>query len=602
MSRMCRRLSVRGRRWALWALLFILSGCGSGPGAGTPIADEPTPPATPSAIPPTATADLPSSSTPDLDLPDPTPEPTPVALPPEHLIGIRDAGNGGAFYQRDSGAAFVPRGVNYVFVPHNGGYTNLTLAVGIYDAARTRADFLTLTAHGYNTVRVFLDACNAGPACIGDADNEGLNPAYLDNIVDMLGAARESGLFVLFTSNDLPDQGGYAEEANAQAGPLFAGYRNSYYLTPGAVNATRRYWRDLLTGLTARRAATEMVLGWQLLNEQWMFVDQPPLSLTSGLVTTTTGTYDMANPDQKARMISEGLVYYIAQMKEEILLHDPTALVTMGFFAPQISTPDWYVETASLLQNADLDFFDFHGYPGTHTLLEHAEAYGMVGYTAKPILLGEYGAFRHIYPTLNAAARVITAWQADACALGFDGLLYWTYYPANSDVGDRTWSFVDEGSYLRELLAPATHPDPCVPIDVPRSNLAYGRPVRASASLPDQPPEAALDENAETQWGAGVHPPQWIQVDLEAPYDVTEIRILVAQYPAGRTVHELSGWRSDGTVFEIHRFDQVTVDGDWLVFTPETAIARLQGLTITTVDGPSWVSWREIEILGTPSR
>jgi len=557
----------KGLGWISLLLLLALSGCGTAPGGTEPALPVDAPPAD----------------------------------APLHHIGVRAATGQGEFYDVRTGRSFVPRGVNYHFVPAGAGYTNRLLAVGTYDPARTRTDFGILASFGYNTVRVFFDQCNAGPTCIGDADNVGLNPAYLDNIADLLAAAREQGIYVLLTSNDLPDQGGYAEEANAEAGPLFAGYRNSYYLTPGAVNATRRYWRDLLTGLTERRAATEMVLGWQLLNEQWLFAGQPPLSLSSGLVTTTTGTYDMAAAGQKARMVSEGLIFYIAQVKEEILTHDPSALVTMGFFAPEISTPDWYVETASLLRTADLDFFDFHGYPGTHSMREHAEAYGMIGYDAKPILLGEYGPFRNIYPTLNAAARVITAWQAEACALGFDGLLYWTYYPPNSDVADRTWSFVDEDNYFMELLAPATNPDACLAIDVPRSNLAFGRPVRASAALPDQPPEAALDENAETQWGAGGHPQQWIQVDLEAPYDVTEIRILVAQYPAGRTVHEISGWRADRTVFEIHRFDQVTADGDWLVFTPGVAITRMQGLTITTVDSPSWVSWREIEVRGAPS-
>ena len=88
----------------------------------------------------------------------------------------------------------------------------------------------------------------------------------------------------------------------------------------GAISATRRYWRDLLTRLVERNAAFDAVLSWQLLNEQWMFIDQPPLSLTEGMVKTTTGSYDMADPDQKTQMVSDGLVYYIAQMKEEILL------------------------------------------------------------------------------------------------------------------------------------------------------------------------------------------------------------------------------------------------------------------------------------------
>jgi hypothetical protein len=402
--------------------------------------------------------------------------PTPTArpyIPPQHRIGVRQVNETAEFFDRQTGDKFVPHGANYVFVPQNGAYSHLLLKVGVYDSQRTRQDFGTLVSSGYNTVRVFLDHCNAGPGCIGDSDNIGLNPAYLDNIADMLTAAKETGIYILFTSNDLPDQGGYVEQANAQSGPTFGGYRNSYYLTPGAVEATRRYWRDLLTGLNTRSAATDMVLGWQLLNEQWMFRDQPPLSLTSGMVETTTGVYDMSDPKQKKRMVTDGLIHYIAEVRAEILEHDPTALVTMGFFAPEIVAPNWYVDTASLLAGADLDFFDFHAYPGSHSLAELVTAFGMHNYSAKPIILGEYGAFRHIYSAMTPAARAITNWQAESCTYGFDGWLYWTYYPANESVGDRTWGLTDESGFLLELLAPINYPDPCEVVAVFSDNLAY---------------------------------------------------------------------------------------------------------------------------------
>jgi hypothetical protein len=147
----------------------------------------------------------------------------------EHVIGIRQVNGVGEFYNKATHEKFVPRGANYVFVPFGNSYTNLTLKVGVYDSKRTREDFVKLVGLGYNTVRVFLDSCNAGPECIGDSDNVGLNPEYLDNIADMMSAGRETGVYIQFTSNDLPDQGGYSDEANSASSPTFAGYRNSYY-------------------------------------------------------------------------------------------------------------------------------------------------------------------------------------------------------------------------------------------------------------------------------------------------------------------------------------------------------------------------------------
>lgn len=520
-------------------------------------------------------------------------------LQTEHRIGIRQMNGVGEFYDKQTNERFVPRGANYVFVPLGNNHTTLLLRVGIYDPERTRADFARLASLGYNTVRVFLDHCNQGTGCIGDDDNIGLNPEYLDHIADMMSAGNETGIFILFTSNDLPDQGGYAEQANTGSGGTFAGYRNSYYLRPHAITATRRYWSDLLTGLVERNAAFDAVLGWQLLNEQWMFRDQPPLSLTSGIVETTTGSYDMSAPDQKTQMVSDGIVYYIAQMKEEILLHDPTALVTMGFFAPEIAAPGWYVETASLLEKSDLDFFDFHAYPGGPSLQEHVAHFSMAGHDVKPILLGEYGAFRHIYSEIDSAARTLTTWVTESCQYGFDGWLYWTYYPADPSVSDRTWGLVDEDNYLLNLFAPTNQPDPCVAMEIPTDNLAYNKPVTASFSLPAEPPENAVDDNAGTQWGAGQHPVQWIEIDLQGSYRVTEIRLLVAQYPAGNTTHRVQVRRSSGDEYQtVHEFDGLTTDNDWLIFKPDSPLESANLIRIQTIASPSWVAWKEIQVYG----
>lgn len=517
----------------------------------------------------------------------------------EHRIGIRQANGKAEFYDKVTDETFIVRGVNYVFVPSGG--TLYILKVGTYDPDQTREDFAKLASLGYNTARVFLDFCNKGAGCIGDADNVGLNPEFLDNIADMMLAARETGIYILFTSNDLPDQGGYSDEANRGSGGVFAGYRNSYYLRPQAISATRRYWRDLLTGLVERNAAFDAVLGWQLLNEQWMFKNQPPLSLTSGTVETTTGTYDMADPEQKKQMVSDGLVYYIAQMKEEILLHDPTALVTMGFFIQEVA-PDWNVETASLLQNANLDFFDFHAYPGPISLQAHANSFGMLDYDSKLIIMGEYGAFRHLYDSFNGAARALTNWVTDSCDLGFDGWLYWTYNAAPASAGDQTWGLTDENGFLLELFAPFNQPDPCTPVDIASDNIAYGKPAIASASLPAEPPSNAVDEDTATQWGAGAGPVQWISVDLGGLHTITEVRLLVAQYPEGNTMHHIQVRATGADGYStVHEFSGETGDGDWLVFAPDAPIENVGFIRIHTVTSPSWVAWKEIQVFGEPA-
>ncbi|TFH35917.1 MAG: discoidin domain-containing protein [Anaerolineales bacterium] len=328
-----------------------------------------------------------------------------------------------------------------------------------------------------------------------------------------------------------------------------------------------------------------------------MFENQPPLSLEEGLVETTTGVYDMRDDEQKRRMVSDGLIYYIAEVKAEIIQQDPTALITMGFFAPG-AAPDWYVETGSLLEGADLDFFDFHAYPGWETVAELVQAFGMNGFASKPIILGEYGAFQHVYPTLKTAARAITAWQAASCDFGFDGWLYWAYYPADESVEDRTWGLVDDSGFFLDMLAPVSHPNPCELVDIPSENLAYQKPARASASLMENPPANLVDENASSQWSAGKDAPQWIEIDLGQPYAIQEIRLLVAQWPEGNTSHRILGRSRDGNFMELHRFSQSTTEGNWLVFSPEDLIQDIQIVRIETMSSPSWVAWGEVEIFG----
>jgi hypothetical protein len=305
----------------------------------------------------------------------------------------------------------------------------------------------------------------------------------------------------------------------------------------------------------------------------------------------------MSNPEQKKLMVSEGLIYYIAQMRAEILSHDPTALVTMGFFAPEIAAPDWYVETASLLFGAELDFFDFHAYPGGPSMEEHVNAFGMGSYQAKPIIMGEYGAFRHIYPDITSAAQAITRWQSESCEYGFDGWLYWTYHAAGPNVDDRTWGLVDEGEVLLNLLAPITYPDPCA-VEAGRENLAYQKSAVASANQDGNPPAYAVDENIETIWSAGADAPQAIEVDLGGPYQIVEVRLLVAQDPAGETIHHLLGRRPNGDLINFTTFEQATQDGDWLIFTATEPIENIQVIVVQTEASPSWVAWREIQVFG----
>jgi hypothetical protein len=129
-------------------------------------------------------------------------------------------------------------------------------------------------------------------------------------------------------------------------------------------------------------------------------------------------------------------------------------------------------------------------------------------------------------------------------------------------------------------------------------NLAHGNPATASASLPDQPPSAAVDGDPETIWSSGGHPMQWIQLDLGSVFDLDRLVLLPAQSPEGPTVHQVWGRGVTGVYRLLHEFRGSTADGVSLDVSPVSYWSGIRYLKIETTESPSWVAWREIAAFG----
>lgn len=519
--------------------------------------------------------------------------------PVEHPIQLED----GVFVDTRTGDPFPVRGTNYFnIVRVDGGLEDRFFSPPVFDAERVRADFTALADRGYTTVRLFLDSCSIGPDCMTRAGAKGVNTPYLESIAETMRIAHDTGLFLILTSNDLPDGGGYTAIADRGNPAVFAGYRNTIFLTRNGADAAVAYWDDLLSGLADLGAPFGAVLAWSIVNEMWVFPDQPPLSLRTGSVRGADGDeYDMADAGERGELVIAGFSHYLDTVAAAIRRHDPNGLVTSGFFAPKFPNPtatggDWYVDTAPLLGTVDLDFFDFHAYPGGDiSVSKLAENFGMPAAPGVPVVMGEVGAFLHLYSTVDAAAIALQQWTAESCRAGFDGWLHWGYLRAPVAIGDASWGLVDNDGHLLEALAPTAWTDPCVPT-LSDPDLARAGAATASAALPGEPASAAIDGSPASQWGSGGDAPQWLEVQLAAPATVGTVRLHVAQYPAGRTVHEVAvrtsggGWRTVGTA------DGVTDDGDVLEvsFAP---VVNVVAVRVTTKQSPSWVSWKTIEVL-----
>lgn len=129
------------------------------------------------------------------------------------------------------------------------------------------------------------------------------------------------------------------------------------------------------------------------------------------------------------------------------------------------------------------------------------------------------------------------------------------------------------------------------------ANLALGKLVRVSRQLEDSIGMLAVDGDLGTLWNSGGGPTQWIEIDLGAEYNIQEISLTTSQYPEGRTVHRILGRGTSGQFVELIKFDGNTTDGQTLVFSPAEPIQNIRYIRVETVTSPSWVAWREIEVI-----
>jgi hypothetical protein len=112
-----------------------------------------------------------------------------------------------------------------------------------------------------------------------------------------------------------------------------------------------------------------------------------------------------------------------------------------------------------VIEHSTADFIDIHPYPGTElTFPQLMQNYGLDGPTAKPIIMGEFGAFKFAYSSASEAANELVSWQRQSCAYGIDGWLLWTWDSAEQP---ELWNGLDAGGTIERALSPASRPDPC---------------------------------------------------------------------------------------------------------------------------------------------
>ncbi len=569
------------RQFIAIILLLLLAGCATRDQRPSPLDTTPIAPS------PTVTIEA---------------SPTAPVVPDSRRIGIRLVGDAPEFFDRVTGVRFIPIGSNFLFLgSEKGYYVDRLFSPDHFDAGQIRTEMQAMRAFGYNVIRTLLDVC--GEDCIG-ARGGGLRGEYLDNVVEFLRLAKEQDLQVILTTNDLPLFGGYVPRVEATCCDPFDGYMNSHYLSPVGVDQWTRYWQDIIHALIERDAPLDVVMAYQIRNELFLFLDKPPLSLTEGLVATANGkSYDMADPAQKEAMIAEGVVYWVDTVSAAIRELDPTALVVVGMFPP--NEPNvWrpgdarFVPPVSVFAGSSADILDLHPYSGYIPLAQMMENFQVDGFADKPWVMGEFGGFKFVYGSPQAAASGVQEWQVESCQYGAQGWMFW-HWTGSGD--HEVWTGSEGEQAIRKVLAPANRPDPCqaIAFDFLETNLALGKAVTASRSLPEGNPDLAVDGWRSTSWQSGDGPVQWVEIDLGQPSTIERLLLVPGQYPDGETTHQVWVSGADHSLKLLVELTAFTRDGEELEYVSQEALSNIRFVRIVTTSSPSWVSWREIEIIGT---
>lgn len=137
------------------------------------------------------------------------------------------------------------------------------------------------------------------------------------------------------------------------------------------------------------------------------------------------------------------------------------------------------------------------------------------------------------------------------------------------------------------------------------SYVQGGKAYSASSTSLGSAPGQAFDGDTESFWSSGDYAPAWVQVDLGSPHSVDHIKLVVAQTPAGPTLHRIYLFGEGGVAppgDPIVILDGYTSDRQELYVNvsglSEEVRDNVRYVRVETASSSSWVAWREIKVYG----
>jgi hypothetical protein len=298
----------------------------------------------------------------------------------------------------------------------------------------------------------------------------------MNNVIDFLRNARARKIYVILTNGGgIPLN--YSSIIDANPAPDNVEDENWIFFHPGFLKAYRRVTRDILESIRdADPDLLNVVFSFDLFNELYFVWDRKPWTLESGDFQFAGKSYDMASPvdrqrlaDQAAKLWANGLVRTVRSVSQD-------TMVTASVFTPNaVGRPGHDGVAAGLdpaerrvpvraraLSGSNLNYIDVHVYPRGPDYkigedLKSAEVPTLR--KGKPLVMGEYGALKDAYPSIESATQAMDSFLGQSCRYDFDGWLYWTWdtkeqpelWYARETVGGQNMNMAIAPKYLPQI-------------------------------------------------------------------------------------------------------------------------------------------------------
>ncbi len=252
--------------------------------------------------------------------------------------------------------------------------------------------------------------------------------------------------------------------------PDVEGIIHREYMVEGSIQAKEIYVGEIIRSIRDRDPGLlSTIFTYEIRNEIHANTTQKPFSLTSGIVTTAIGDYDMGIPAERQAAYDDNVTHWMNRAIAALKAEDPDALATSSIFAysavgksaamndagllPVDATPDrrWPV-LPSVLMATNVDFISIHHYISSSNWSQALESSGWdaLDKTLKPFLAGEYGMRRDATNDPIFAANQLYDHRETVLDFGFRGASLFTF----DLLSHFRWSAMEEGAFVYERLKP----------------------------------------------------------------------------------------------------------------------------------------------------